>query len=238
MVLSIIRKLRTDLNMTQKQPADKLGVSDKAVSKWERGLGCPDMTLVTELSEILSVSLESLLSGSTETSDFKEVNMKKNKYYICPQCGNITVCTGDAEVSCCGRKLTAATPVKAAEEQKLSAEIVEDEWFISGSCPMTKDDYISFLFDKKPSGIICIPPSNGALKPFDGIIQTKKRLGYPNRFFVVSTKKTAQNLNGVWCERWDLNPHVKDTRTSNVPVCLFQHSRIFPDLFNQSAFIL
>ena len=35
------------------------------------------MTLVTELSEILSVSLESFLSGSTETSDFKEVNMKK-----------------------------------------------------------------------------------------------------------------------------------------------------------------
>ena len=148
MVLSIIRKLRTDLNMNQKQPADKLGVSDKAVSKWERGLGCPDMTLVTELSEILSVSLESLLSGSTETSDFKEVNTKKNKYYICPQCGS----TGDAEVSCCGRKLTAATPVKATKEQKLSAEIVEDEWFISGSCPMTKDDCISFLFDKKPLG--------------------------------------------------------------------------------------
>ena len=53
--------------------------------------------------------------------------------------------------------------------------------------------------------------------------------------------KTAQihYLSGfIWCERWDLNPHVKDTRTSNVPVCLFQHSRIFSDLFNQSAFIL
>lgn len=34
---NLIRKLRTDLNMTQKQPADKLGVSDKAISKWERG---------------------------------------------------------------------------------------------------------------------------------------------------------------------------------------------------------
>ncbi|MFR0736978.1 MAG: helix-turn-helix domain-containing protein [Oscillospiraceae bacterium] len=37
-MLSIIRKLRTDLNMTQKQPADKLGISDKAVSKWESGV--------------------------------------------------------------------------------------------------------------------------------------------------------------------------------------------------------
>ena len=97
---------------------------------------------------------------------------------------------------------------------------------------------ISFLFDKSPSGINQAPLPNGALKPFDGTIQTKKRLGYPNRFCIVSTKNTAQNLNGVWCERWDLNPHVKDTRTSNVPVCLFQHSRIFSDLFNQSAFIL
>lgn len=35
---NLIRKLRTDLNMTQKQLADKLGVSDKAVSKWERGV--------------------------------------------------------------------------------------------------------------------------------------------------------------------------------------------------------
>ncbi len=78
---NLIRKLRTDLNMTQKQPADKLGVSDKAVSKWERGLGCPDITLVTELSEILSVSLEPLLSGSTETSDFKEVNMKRQPVF-------------------------------------------------------------------------------------------------------------------------------------------------------------
>ena len=206
MVLSIIRKLRTDLNMTQKQPADKLGISDKAVSKWESGLDCPDITLVTELSEILSVSLESLLSGSTETSDFKEVNMKKNKYYICPQCGNITVCTGDAEVSCCGRKLTAATPVKAAEEQKLSAEIVEDEWFISGSCPMTKNDCISFPFDKKPSGITCIPPSNDALKPLDGTIQTKKRLGYPNRFCLVSTKKHRSESERCLVREMGLEP--------------------------------
>ena len=181
--------------MTQKQPADKLGVSDKAVSKWERGLGCPDITLVTELSEILSVSLESLLSGSTETSDFKEVKYEK------------TACFHT--------------------HRHISPEYRWDTVLC-----------ISFLFDKKPSGINQTSPPNDALKPFDGIIQTKKRFGYPNRFCLVSTKKTAQNLNGVWCERWDLNPHVKDTRTSNVPVCLFQHSRIFPDLFNQSAFIL
>ena len=46
-----------------------------------------------------------------------------------------------------------------------------------------------FHLIKTPSGINQVPPPNGALKPFDGTIQTKKRLGYPNRFFVVSTKK-------------------------------------------------
>ena len=31
----------------------------------------------------------------------------------------------------------------------------------------------------------------------------------------------------IWCGKWDLNPYVKDTRPSNVPVCLFQHYRVF-----------
>ena len=112
------------------------------------------MTLVTELSEILSVSLESFLSGSTETSDFKEVNMKK------------TACFHT--------------------HRHISPEYRWDTVLC-----------ISFLFDKKPSGIICIPPSNGELKPFDGTIQTKKRLGYPNRFFIVSSKHKKTPLR-IW----------------------------------------
>ena len=46
-----------------------------------------------------------------------------------------------------------------------------------------------FYLIKSPSGINQAPLPNGALKPFNGTIQTKKRFGYPNRFFVVSTKK-------------------------------------------------
>ena len=163
MVLSIIRKLRTDLNMTQKQPADKLGVSDKPVSKWERGLGCPDITLVTELSEILSVSLESLLSGSTETSDFKEVNMKRQPVF---------------------------TPIDISAPN------------IGG----TLSSASHFLLTISPSGITCIPPSNDALKPFDGTIQTKKRLGYPNRFFLVSTKKHRSESERCLVREMGLEP--------------------------------
>ena len=50
---SLIYELRKDKNMTQKQIADLMNISDKTISKWERGLGCPDISLLPELSQIL-----------------------------------------------------------------------------------------------------------------------------------------------------------------------------------------
>ena len=58
-----ISKKRKELNMTQKELADKLNVTDKAVSKWERGLGCPDISILEVLSNILGVSMLELLKG-------------------------------------------------------------------------------------------------------------------------------------------------------------------------------
>ena len=52
-----ISKRRKELNMTQKDLAIKLNVTDKAVSKWERGLGCPDVSILELLSSILGVSI-------------------------------------------------------------------------------------------------------------------------------------------------------------------------------------
>ena len=43
----LIRKLRTDMGLTQKQLAERLHVSDKAVSKWGTGNGCPDLSLLS-----------------------------------------------------------------------------------------------------------------------------------------------------------------------------------------------
>ena len=43
----LIRRLRKESHMTQQQLAEKLHVSDKAVSKWERGMGCPEVSLMT-----------------------------------------------------------------------------------------------------------------------------------------------------------------------------------------------
>ena len=59
----VIMNARKRLNMTQKDLADKLFISDKAVSKWERGLSFPDISVLIPLSEILNVNLNDLLKG-------------------------------------------------------------------------------------------------------------------------------------------------------------------------------
>lgn len=57
-----IRKLRERKGCTQRELASRLGVTDKAVSKWETGKGLPDITLVEPLSAALDVSVAELLS--------------------------------------------------------------------------------------------------------------------------------------------------------------------------------
>lgn len=142
---SLIRKLRTEKGLTQKALAEKLCLSDKTISKWERGYGCPDPAIWDSLSAILGVGVESILKGELETSQPVGGNMKKSKFYICPTCGNIVVATGDAEIVCCGRKLNPLQPKKADEQNKLKIETIEDDWFITSDHPMTKECYISFV---------------------------------------------------------------------------------------------
>jgi transcriptional regulator with XRE-family HTH domain len=81
---NLIKVLRHEKNMTQKQLADKMNISDKAISKWERGLGCPDVSLLAELSSILEVNIEEMLKGDLSLNNFVGGNMKKSKYYVCP----------------------------------------------------------------------------------------------------------------------------------------------------------
>ena len=54
---------RKRANLTQLQLADRLGVTDKAVSKWERGITMPDTSIMLELCDILGISVNELLSG-------------------------------------------------------------------------------------------------------------------------------------------------------------------------------
>lgn len=65
-----IAELRKENKMTQKELAEKLHITDKAVSKWERGLSCPDITLLTSIADIFGVTANELLNGQRrETTD-------------------------------------------------------------------------------------------------------------------------------------------------------------------------
>ena len=63
-----IAEQRKSKRMTQKELAERLGITDKAVSKWERGLSCPDISLLAELSDVLEVSVSELLNGNKADS--------------------------------------------------------------------------------------------------------------------------------------------------------------------------
>lgn len=140
----LIRRLRTEQAMTQRELAGILGVTDQAVSKWERGLGCPDVSLLPGLSQALGVPLERLLAGTLEEQDPDGGTMRNLSFYVCPQCGNLITATGTPTLSCCGRVLEPLTPQKPDEAHRLKAEQVEDEWFLTADHPMDKDHYLSF----------------------------------------------------------------------------------------------
>lgn len=57
---------RKKCGLSQKELADRLHITDKAVSKWERGISFPDISLLIPLSEILGVRLYDLLTGGEE----------------------------------------------------------------------------------------------------------------------------------------------------------------------------
>ena len=58
-----IAECRKQKNLTQMQLAEKLGITDKAISKWERGITMPDTSIMLELCDILGISVNELLSG-------------------------------------------------------------------------------------------------------------------------------------------------------------------------------
>ena len=66
-----ITECRKKANLTQMQLAEKLGITDKAVSKWERGVAMPDSSIMLELCDILCISVNELLSG-------EKINMENN----------------------------------------------------------------------------------------------------------------------------------------------------------------
>jgi transcriptional regulator with XRE-family HTH domain len=142
---TLIKRLREGRNMTQSQLAERLNVSDKAISKWETGRGYPDISLIEPLAEALRVSVIELFSGEDVVNTNRSFNMLRMKLHVCPICGNIIQSTGDAIVSCCGLVLPALEAEQEDESHHFQAERVEDEYYVTISHEMSKTHFISFI---------------------------------------------------------------------------------------------
>lgn len=139
----IIKELRIGKGYTQKQLADIISVSDRAVSKWERDYGCPDLSVICELCEALGTTVDYLLSGTTQgnpSGDFKAT-----KLYVCEDCGNIVASAGDCSATCCGKKLKALELKLADDKHKLRLESFDADIIAVTDHEMSKEHYISLV---------------------------------------------------------------------------------------------
>lgn len=140
-----IKRLREEKGLTQGQLAEQIGVSSKAVSKWETSKGLPDISLIEPLSQALGVSVMELMSGDTVVNKNLSSNILFSKFYVCPVCGNIIHTTGATVISCCGITLPPLEAEEIDEEHSVTIEPVEDEKFITLKHSMTKTHFISFI---------------------------------------------------------------------------------------------
>lgn len=141
-----IRTLREARGLTQRDVAERIGVTDKAVSKWESGRGLPDISLVEPLAGALGVSIAELLTGDVRANANRAGNMLRSRFYVCPLCGNVIHALGEGSFSCCGVTLLPQEAEDAAEdpEHAVRVERIENDWYLTLDHPMTKDHFISF----------------------------------------------------------------------------------------------
>lgn len=142
---AVIRELREKNKMTQLQLAEKLGVSDKTVSKWETCKGYPDITLLEPIAEAFRISVTELISGNTIFNANVSANMLRSKFYVCPVCGNVIHCMGEAAIHCHGIQLAPLDAEPTDEHHMIFIERIEDEYYVQIDHSMTKEHYISFV---------------------------------------------------------------------------------------------
>ena len=139
-----IRYLREKQNLTQAELADRIGVSSKAVSKWETGKGLPDISLLEPLAQALHISVTELMNGEQITNQNRSANLRRSKFHVCPVCGNIIHSVGNSVISCCGIPLPPLEAEVPDPDHNVAIQAVEDEHFLTFPHPMTKEHFISF----------------------------------------------------------------------------------------------
>ncbi len=142
---TVIKDLREKNHMTQAELAEKLGVSDKTVSKWETAKGYPDISLLEPIAKVLGVSVTELISGNAVYNANVSANMLRSKFYVCPICGNILHSMGEAVVQCHGILLTPCQAEEVDGKHKIYIDRIEDEYYVCIEHDMSKGHYISFI---------------------------------------------------------------------------------------------
>ena len=93
---AFLKKLRNEKNLTQKQLAEKFGVSRRSVSRWEGGYNLPDIDILIEMSEFYEVELKELLNGERKN---KQMENKENEMVVLVTDYNIEKNMKDAKVA-------------------------------------------------------------------------------------------------------------------------------------------
>ncbi len=150
---AVIKELREKNRLTQLQLAEKLGVSDKTISKWETGKGYPDITLLEPIAAAFRISVTELISGTAVTNTNVSANMMRSGFYVCPVCGNVIHSMGESVVHCHGLLLSPLEAEPADEQHALRLERIEDEYYVRIEHPMTKSHYISFVAAVSPDTV-------------------------------------------------------------------------------------
>lgn len=140
----LIAQLRKEKGLTQQNIADALNISNKTISKWECGLGCPDVSLWPELSVILGVDMRQMMEGEITRNQPDSGNINKIRFYVCSSCNNILVSTGSSSIFCCGRKLDQLSAVVDDNTPQITAEIIDADCYITLDHEMTRDHYLLF----------------------------------------------------------------------------------------------
>ncbi len=142
---AVIKELREKNKMTQLQLAQKLGVTDKTISKWETGKGYPDITLLEPIADAFRISVTELISGNTIHNANVSANMMRSKFYVCPVCGNVIHSMGEGVIGCHGIQLSPLSAEPSDEQLMIFVERSDDEYYVRIDHVMTKDHYISFV---------------------------------------------------------------------------------------------
>ena len=76
----LLRRLRKEKNLTQKELAERLGIVPKTVSKWETAHGFPDVSMLSALADIFGVNERSLLAGYLSENQVETGNPKRTQF--------------------------------------------------------------------------------------------------------------------------------------------------------------